>query len=357
MRRSLFLLPLVIAVSLSAQAQPADSSGGKTGPHKAARLFRSGDEPITMWLSADFKTVFKDRDSLSTKRYPASMRYLGEKGDTVSLDIELSTRGHFRLRICDFVPLKVYFKKEQTQGGPFGGEGSLKLGTHCRNNEGFVQNTYVEYAINRMYNLLTPLSLKARLATVTWMDPKNPKFTVTQPGIWFQDEDDLMKEVGGKIIMQQGATGAAMEPRLMAINDIFQYMIGNTDFSVWALHNYRVVAMDTSAAWYAFAYDFDWAGLVNAPYAAPDSMLSARYGIRRVTDRLYRSVVCYPPEVLNGTLDLFKNRKDSIYATLRNIKELTPERLKKAEEFLDKFYLGLDDPKQIRKTFEEPCRK
>ena len=353
--RALRFLPALLVLPSFLAAQAADSAAKE--PYKPPRIFRT-DEPLWVSLSADFKkTVFKDTDSMSTKQYPAVLRYVSEAGDTASLDVQLSTRGHFRLRTCDFVPIKVHFDKEKSKGSPFAGEGALKLGTHCKNNDQFVQNTYVEWAINKMYDMLSPLSLKARLSQVTWMDPKDPKFTVTQPGIWFQDEDDLAKEVGGKIVMQTGATGGSMEPKQMAINDIFQYMIGNTDFSVWALHNYRIMAMDTSANWFAFAYDFDWAGLVDAPYAAPDAQLQIKYNVTRVTDRLYRSVVCYPPEILNGTIDLFKAKKDSIYGTLRNIKDLKPNRLKNAEGFLDKFYKELDDPKAIRRNFEEPCRR
>jgi len=348
----LFALSLVAPAGLAAQAPDSADKG----PHKPARLFRDS-EPIAITLSADFKTIFKDRDSMSTKKYPGKLSYVGEAGDTVTLDVELANRGHFRLRTCDFIPLKVHFNKEQSAKGPFGREGALKLGTHCKNNDTYVQNTYVEYAINRMYNLVTPLSLKSRLTQVTYVDPKNPKFTVTQPGIWFQDEDDLMKEVAGKIVMQQGATGASMEPRQMAITDIFQYMIGNTDMSVWALHNYRVVSMDSSSNFYAFAYDFDWAGLVDAPYAAPDAQLQIKYNVTRVTDRLYRSVVCYPPELLTKTLNLFKAQKDSIYQTLRGRPEIKPNRLKAAEGYLDKFYKDLDDPKKVKSVFEEPCRR
>ena len=72
---------------------------------RPGRLFRA-TEPVVMWLEGDFKTVFKDRDSMSTKRYPATIRYLGEKGDTVALDVQVSTRGHYRLRssTCSFAP-------------------------------------------------------------------------------------------------------------------------------------------------------------------------------------------------------------------------------------------------------------
>ncbi len=355
MVRVLRLVPFALLLPAGLAAQPADS-GAAALTHRAARLFRSV-EPVSLTLEADFKTVFKDRDSLSTKRYPGKLRFVGEAGDTTALDVELDTRGHFRLRTCEFLPLRIYFNREQTRGTIFGGENSLKLGTHCRNGERYVQNTYVEYAANRMYNLLTPLSLKVRLAHVTYVDPKNPKFTVTQPAIWFQDQDDLVKEFGGKILMQQGATGANMEPRQMAINDVFQYFIGNTDWSVWALHNYRIMSSEGTAPLSAIAYDFDWSGLVNAPYAFPDPKIKEKYRVTRVTDRVYRSVVCYPSDLMQETLGLFRTKQDSLLGTLREIKGLTPARLKEAEDYLGKFYKELDDPKAVKRVFEEPCGK
>jgi hypothetical protein len=350
-----------LAVPTAMVAQPSDSAKGdstkgKDITNRAARLFRSTD-PIAITLESDFKTVFKDRDSLSTKTFPGKLTFVGEKGESVSLDVTLSTRGHFRLRTCDFLPLKVAFNKEQTKGTIFGGEGSLKLGTHCKNNDRMVQNTYVEYATNQMYNLLTPLSLKSRLAQVTWVDPGNPKFKVTQPGIWFQDQDDLMKEFGGKVVMQQGASGMDMEPRQMAINDVFQYFIGNTDFSVYALHNYRIAQKDSTLNYTAIAYDFDWSGLVNQPYAFPDFRLKEKYRIVRVTDRLYRGVVCYPGELLTDVLGVFRTKKDSLLGTLKAIKEITPARYQEAESFLGKFYQEIDNPKKVKDVFEEPCRR
>ncbi|HEY9383369.1 MAG TPA: hypothetical protein VIP80_07615 [Gemmatimonadales bacterium] len=342
-----FLLALALPAGLAAQTP--DSTKSDSTPHKATRLFRSR-EPLEMWMQADFKAVFKDRDSMSTKKYPATLKYVGEKGDTNSLEVQLSTRGHFRLRTCEFLPLKVYFDKEKTKGTPFGGEASLKLTPHCMKGDRYAQNIYVEYAIYGMYNVLTPVSLKARLANITWIDPNNPKFTVTRPGFWTQDEDDMAKEVRGKVLMQQGGKGSEMDPTQMAITDVFQYMIGNTDYSLSYLHNYRIVQTDTSMNYYPMAYDFDWSGLVDAPYAFPDP----RLGIKRTTDRLYRGG-CHPPEVLSQVVQPFKAKKDSIYGVLRGIKGLAPARLKEAESFLDEFYKELDNPGTVRRVFNQPC--
>ena len=346
------LIPaLAIPVILAAQQPGPAPEKSDSGPHKPARLFRS-KEPVVMWLQADFKTVFRDRDSLSTKRYPATLKFLGEKGDTTSLEVQLATRGHYRLRTCEFLPLKVYFDKEKTKGTVFGGEGSLKLTPHCMKADRHAQNIYVEYAVYGMYNLLTPVSLKARLAEITWIDPNNPKFTITRPGFWTQDEDDMAKEVRGKILMQQGGSASQMEPHQMALTDVFQYMVGNTDFSLSYLHNYRIVQTDTSMNYYPMAYDFDWTGLVDAPYANPDY----RLGIKRTTDRLYRGG-CHDPDVLAQEVTLFKTKKDAIYGTLREIKGLSPARLKEAETFLDEFYKGLNDPGTVKRVFNQPCNR
>jgi hypothetical protein len=350
-------LTLALPAALVAQNPAVPAEKADSGPHKPSHLFRS-KEPITMWLEADFKAVFKDRDTTShkTTRFPAVLRYVGEKGDTGKLDVQLATRGSFRLQSnrgnCAFPPLKVYFNKEQTKGTMFAGDGSLKLATHCKNGERFEQNTYVEHAIYDIYNLLTPVSLKTRLAIITWINPNDPKFTVTRPGFWIQDENDMAKEVRGKILTAMGGTSSQMEPRQMALTDVFQYMIANTDFSLSYLHNYRIVQMDTSASYYPMAYDFDWAGLVDAPYANPDYRLP----IRRTTDRLYRGG-CHAPEVMAQVVPLFKAKKDSIYSTLRGIKGLTPARLKEAESFLDEFYKDLNDPGTVRRVFNEPCNR
>jgi hypothetical protein len=327
----------------------ADSAGTKTA--KVARIFRNA-EPFAMSITADFKTIFKDRDSMSTKRYPATLRYLGETGDTVALDVQVSTRGHYRLKsvTCAFPPLKVHFDKEKSKGGPFAGEGSLKLGTHCQTNDRYVQTTLLEYAANQMYSVVSPLSLKTRLATVTWLNPADPKFTVTRPGFWIQDEDDVAKMVGGKVVMQQGGTPTDMNPKLMAITDVFQYMIANTDFSLWALHNFRIIQTDTSMLYMPMAYDFDWSGLVDAPYALPDSRLP----IRRVTDRLYRGA-CHPAEVLNDVLTLYRDKKDAIYGTFRELPGLDPKRQLETTKFLDEFYKTIGDPGAVKREFGRVC--
>lgn len=345
--RARWFIPTVLTMvfPLGLSAQDADS-----GSSRPARLFRATD-PVVMSLTADFKTVFKDRDSMSTKQYPATLKYLNEKGDTITLDVKLETRGHYRLRTCAISPLKVVFDKEKTKGTLLGGEGSLKLTTHCQKGDRYTQNVYVEYSAYGMYNALTPISLQARLATVTWLDPKDPAFTITRPGFWTEDDDGMAKRNKGKILMQQGGRPSEMDPRQMALTDLFQYLLGNTDHSLMMLHNYRIVQTDTSTSYFPMAYDFDWSGLVDAPYARPDFRLP----IKRVTDRFYRGG-CHPPDLIATTIGEFKAKKEAIYGVLRGIKDLTPARLKEAESFLDDFFKTIDDPGAVRREIMRVCQ-
>jgi hypothetical protein len=348
--RLLALLALAtVPGAASAQAPAEVAKTRDTTDNRPNRLFRATD-PVQMWLQADFKTVFKDRDSMSTKRFPATLRWLDEKGDTLSTEVQLATRGHYRLRTCSVVPLKVYFNKEKTKGTLFGGEGSYKLTTHCQKGDRYASNVFIEYSVYGMYNVLTPISLRARLANITWVDPKDPGFTITRPGFWTEDEEEMAKRNRGKVLMQTGGNAQEMDPRQMAITDIFQYMIGNTDYSLSYLHNYRIVATDTSMAYYPMAYDFDWSGLVNSPYAKPDYRLP----IKRVTDRLYRGG-CHSPETLAAAISLFQAKKSDIYGQLTSIKDLPPERLKEATEFLDEFYKFAGDPKSVERELRRVC--
>jgi len=247
----------------------------------------------------------------------------------------------------------VYFDKEKTRGGLFGGEGSLKLATHCENGDRYTQNTLVEYGIYRLYSVMTPVSFGVRLANLTWLDPANPKFTVTRPAFWIQDDEDLAKVLRGKILEQKGAGASEMDQRQMAITDVFQYMIGNTDMSLVALHNYKIVQSDTGIRYFPLAYDFDWSGLVDAPYSFPDH----RLGIKRTTDRLWRGNVCYEQALLDEIIGLYRDRKDRLYGALRELPGISPGRLKEAESFLDEFYKELENPGRSRRAFTEPCRR
>ena len=351
MRRGFLLAVLATVASSNAvagQDQKADKPD-KAGPE---RLFRSR-EPLEVTLRGPFNELFKDRDTLQAKPQLGTLEFVDEKKGPTRLPVTLETRGHFRLRrmTCSFAPIKVIFDRETAKGTVFGGQGSLKLGTHCQGAGRYEQNLLVEESIYRMYNAVTPLSHRTRLARIRYVPENDTSKSTLKYAYFLEDDDEMAKRNGGKVLMQQGGSFSDMEPSHMDLVGMFEYMIGNTDWSVFAIHNIRLVEVPSNPGlYYPVAYDFDFSGLVGAPYAGPD----ARLPIKSVKQRLYRGP-CRKLEEITPVLQSFSSRRDSIYAALKSA-PLEPDRLKEATDYLDGFFEDIKNPKNFNDALGYACR-
>src|SRR6185295_2041102 len=93
---------------------------------------------------------------------------------------------------------------------------------------------------------------------------------------------------------------------------------GNTDFSIWALHNVRII-QDPKRHLFPVPYDFDLSGFVHAPYATPDP----RIGIRSVLDRLYRGP-CRSLDEFDAVAEAFRAKRTDMLALLESMRDLAP---------------------------------
>jgi hypothetical protein len=127
-------------------------------------------------------------------------------------------------------------------------------------------------------------------------------------------------------------------------------MIGNTDFSIWALHNVRIV-QDRERRLYPVPYDFDLSGLVHAPYAAPDP----RIGIRSVVDRLYRGP-CRTTEEFEEAAAAFRAKRADMFTLLDSMKDLDPLARGEARAYLESFFRTIERPDTIKRQFVNGCK-
>src|SRR4029077_20202909 len=140
------------------------------------RLFRDID-PLTFTLTADFSAVNKERNPDNKRLFPAVLTAEDARGPQ-DVPVKIGSRGHFRLmtRNCDFVPIRVEFPRGgETAGTLFEAQTSLKLGTHCRTDREYDNYTLREYLTYRLFNLVTPLSFRARLARASYVDSRTKK--------------------------------------------------------------------------------------------------------------------------------------------------------------------------------------
>jgi len=231
----------------------------------------------------------------------------------------------------------------------FAGQGGLKLVVHCQDRDSYEQNLLQEYLLYRVFNLITEKSFRARLARVTYLDRSGKAKPVTRYAFFIEDDDPMARREDAQVLEQKGLTQLDTEVAHTGLVAMFEYLIGNTDFSFAALHNI-VMIRDSTGTVFAVPYDFDWSGVVSASYAVPDP----RLGIKSVRERLYRGY-CRTPEQLGPTIARFDDRKDSIYALFRSQEGLDPKRAEQTLRYFDDFYRTINDTRAANREFVRNC--
>jgi hypothetical protein len=320
---------------------------------KQQPLFAS-PEPLRLTLEADWGAVFKERGDSSTP-HPAKLTLAGADGAATQLDVEVQTRGHFRLQrvTCNFPPIRVSFPKSGLKQTVFAGQRRLKLTVHCQDTrDRYEQNVLLEYLIYRTFNLLTERSFRARLAHVTYLDAAAKRDTLAKYAFFIEDDDRMAARLGGKVLDMEHVHDETTERKQMTLVAVFEYFLGNTDWSVWGMHNIVLVLPPEGQEPFAVPYDFDWSGVIGAPYARPD----ARLPITSVRERLFRGY-CRSPEELAPVFQLFNEKKDAIYALYREQEGLDPKVRDDALKYYDAFYKTINNPRDVDWAFMRNCRK
>lgn len=313
-------------------------------------LFASHD-PLSIRITADFKAIFRDRDTTEQHWHPATI-WWQSGADSGAMPVQVTTRGHFRLKpgTCSFPMLRVRFPREQRAGTLFDKQGNIKLATHCRSgNRRYEQITHREYLVYRAYNAITDSSFRVRMARTAYVDSVAGD-TVQTHSFFIEDNDDLGGRIGMKVFEQPGARFEDVDTAQSAVMSVFLYMIGNTDWSLPYLHNIRVFTWN--AHFVPIPYDFDWSGVVNAPYARPDH----RLGTRSVTERVWRGP-CYPREVIAQAVARIASVKDAIYQLYRSHEGLEPNGVKESLEYYDEFFKDVANERDQNRYLRTNCTR
>ena len=316
-------------------------------------LFQN-NETLQVTITAPLTTLVEER---SKEDYlPGLFQYTETDGAAVSLDLQIRTRGNFRHRTCDFPPLRLNFKKSQTAGTLFDKQNIMKLVVHCDKSSRYEQIVLREYLIYGIFNAITDLSFRARLLRVTYVDSDERRNEQVRYAFLIEHKKRLAKRHDMKEVIIERATTDSIQPDQLNLTSIFQFLIGNTDFSPLAgapggmcCHNYVLFGNDVDPI-VAVPYDFDQSGFVNAPYASP----SSNFRIRSVRQRLYRGR-CLNNMYIRASLQKFRDGRDAIYAVIDAQEGLTSGTRKSIVKYIDKFYKLIDDPRDVEKHIIDQC--
>lgn len=316
---------------------------------QTSKLFES-DEILELTLRADLKAVFKDRGD-DPQYHKATLHYQ-EDQTNFDIPIKIKVRGHFRKMAsnCKYPPLFLNFAKSSTpKASVFRGQDKTKLVTPCRGDQIVIN----EYLVYKLYNLITPKSFRAKLVKVTYQDTVKNKSSDPYYGILLEEEKQMAKRNLSISVEIKKLSPKNTQKADFLKMAVFQYMIGNTDWSVQYQQNIKLITVDSTSLPFTVPYDFDHAGIVRAPYAnpAPELQMSS------TLERRYRGYCMPEMNQFTAVFETFNQLKDDFYAIYNDNPLLSNSYQNQTLKFLDHFYETINDPKKAIKAFSYPCDK
>jgi len=326
-------------------------------------LFAS-DEIIDVEIEAPFGFLTSERPD--DEEMAGKFRYTADDGSLVEFDVAVRTRGRLRRtkEVCQFPPLRLNFKKSEVKGSLFDKQNRLKIVTHCRKHARYEQAVISEYLAYRIFNLLSDTSYRVRLMRATYTYTDDEEQQVQSYAFLIEHKDRIGKRLNAKTIQIDDPDTEEIEKAMVQdlrrpdsnLASVFQYFIGNTDFSPFAAapgqdccHNQTLFAREGEPH-YTIPYDFDQSGLVNAPYALPNP----RFKLRTTRQRLYRGR-CVNNGYLPATLQLFNDKRDDIEALISTQQGLTKGTAKQMLAYIKQFYGIINSPGRLNREIVKKC--
>ncbi|MDX2286578.1 MAG: hypothetical protein NW241_20595 [Bacteroidia bacterium] len=312
----------------------------------------SHDSVLHLRIEADWKTLLRTKNLSSPDELPAVLVHRAGT-DTMRAPIQIRVRGNYRRTHCPMPPLRMRFDTAVPYSPLFAGLEKVKLVLPCEPDKPVFQQYLVEeYLLYRMFRILTDSSFRVRLLSIDYVDPSGRMKPFSHLGFCIEPEDALARRLGMFKVEKEGVHGEDTERRYATLMYVFQYLIGNTDWSVPGLHNIAVLQGGLFGQPIAVPYDFDWSGIIDAPYALPNEQLN----IGTVRQRLYRGY-CREEAELQQAFDVFRQHKAELFELYRSTPQLKPERAEQAVRYLEQFYELIDNPKQVEREFIRNCRR
>lgn len=319
------------------------------GAVRAAPLF-DDDALLDITLAGPLRAVVEDTEERRERAFSLTV-------DDEVLDVAVRVRGKSRVVHCKFPPLRLNFVREDTGEGLFAGQNKLKLVTHCKGSAEYEQNLLEEYAAYRILNVLTDISIRARLLRIRYVDTDAAGAgAITRYGFVIESDKGFAERIGGDQLAVRDVTRRLLDKRHAELVYVFQYLIGNTDWSLlrywhdeFCCHNGKLFAVGNHN--YYVPYDFDMAGLVSARYAKPQPELR----LRSVRVRRYRGY-CTDDDTRRAALRDVAGQRDAVLKVISDLPGLSEKNRKRQYRYLEDFFvLAVEKEDKLLREFARRC--
>lgn len=315
---------------------------GKPAPDQSLFDTLYEEAPVKLTIETNLAAITQGKDTSSFQ--PAVISFKKNACKAINFEGEVKPRGVFRKKNCDFPPLKLKLGKSDLEAQNLKQYNTFKLVTPCREDYDFEQFVLKEYLAFRLYNVLTDRSFRVQLASIRHVDSQKKLPETERYGFLIEDDDELASRLGGQIIGEETGPPKTIDKEQYKIFTLFQFMIGNTDWSLNNRHNALLIQPEhiNTPMPFPVPYDFDFCGMVGAPYAQPPGHLP----IKSVKERIFQWRGGQN-EDLTPTFALFSSKREELIRTCQDFELLHNDSKAEVLAYLNSFFDMLESPDQI----------
>jgi hypothetical protein len=314
----------------------------------------ANEAPLEITITTNLEALFEKKDDPMENEkeifQKANCKILKNGETFFKGKIKIKKRGVTRKKICAIPPVMIKFGKNKKSF-------KIKLVTPCLKNKDAQQLVYKEYLTYQIYRNLTPHSFKTQLVNITYKDKKDRMLDIEATGFLIEEVNEAAERMTAKLLQRHDKIRYLNQDsyRLFAM---FQYCIGNTDWNLKLHHNIRMIQKTDSASPIPVPYDFDYAGLVDAPYAVPHSRLPInnvreRYFMWREKD--YDGFERF--EGFEEVIKLFEEKKLGVLEKIENFEQLEDGEKEEMLNYIESFYEKIAAVDSFQDDDDEPVLK
>lgn len=303
-------------------------------------------------------TIETNTKLLVSKKYkedwqPIKLTFNNASEESLEWTGKTRARGNIRKQVCYYPPMKIKLKKKWlVKNGLDSSFNDLKLVVGCKKGDYYGELVLKEYLTYKLYEVLTDYSFRTQLAEIEFIDTGGKWKPYTTYAFFIENEDEMATRLNARCAKPKRLRSKYIYADQLDKMALFEYMVGNTDWSVHTSHNVRILKCNDYPLPLPVAYDFDYSGLVNAPYAIHGEGID----LDHITQRLYLGM-CREEGVIEKQIPLFQEKKAQFYKVVQDFPYLDKKEKKGILKYLDDFYEVIDNPKSFRRNIADLCRE
>ncbi len=308
-------------------------------------------EPMHITLTLDLKRYQREKH----RGEYMQVHFLYQFNDTLHLEktMRMKARGNFRRSHCNLAPFWLNIRKADVKNRHLQDIKRIKIVTHCKGSKAYEEYVLKEYLCYKIYNIISPVSFRVRLVRMAYVDSGRKNKVTGGWAFMIEPEAMLAQRTGALVVKRDNLTTLLMRPGEIDLVALFQYMIGNADYSVVGRHNLKIVGLPGFGVegYTPVPYDFDYTGLVDAYYAVPGENL----GLTSVRERYYLGP-CREDEAFIAAIEHINQCREEILQLVNGFDYLDTKYKNEVIHYLEQYFELTGQYQSLIPSLQRTCR-